>query len=1398
MTLVFRQQILLLLLFLTGITQAQPKLKFDHFTIANGLSNSGINVINQDSAGFLWIGTNDGLNRFDGQRFKVYVSNPTDTNTLQNSNIVSIYNKGYYLFVGSNGGLDLLNERTETIRHIHLEHSYDGFTCDNFYKDKNDNLLVTTNKGIYIFDWKGYVLKNVGKGHILSYFDNIPSKTIIQDKNGDYWVGTADMGVYHCTTKTGTVNELKFMEGNVNILRKNKIISLHQDIQGIVWIGSEKGLFATQPTSNVLKKYSVSWGNPKSIPHATVNNILEDSHKQLWFATNGSLTLYMRNEDSFVSYFHNDLDENSLSNNSVHCLFEDKQHNLWAGSGEDGLMVAKSQSINFFNLKRTGIQPLLNYSYVTAIAEGANNELWIGTNGGGVNHYIPKEKKVEYLPTDWFTIGGQQHTSIMSVMAARDGKIWIGAYLGGIVVYDPKSKQIFKYLDSNEIKSNKKSISNNIINHLYQDKAGNVWVATGGGGVDRIDHKTGQITNYSTNGKPNYALSSNFTTRIFEDSYGFIWIASYFGLNELNPRTGKISMFTPNNQPGSMWSNTIYDIYEDSKHQLWIGTEFGLHQYNRNKFTVYTTDNGLPGNVIKGILPDKKGNIWLSTNKGLCRFNLKSKECQNFGVQDGIISNEFYRGACSLDHNGWMYFGGEKGLTFFDPNRQPPARKNTSLIITGLYLYDKEVETNDATKILDKSITYTSKIKLRYDQSFISIEYARLNLTDPTRDSYSYILKGIDRQWNNVGNKRIAKYTNLPPGKYKFIVKSRSENGTENQASLDIVIRPPFWLSPISYIIYLLIIVTIIYFIYDHIHSRNRYKHNLLVERIEKEKAIEINQAKVRFFVNVSHEFKTPLTLIVSPLEKLISAGHNMDNEERNSLYHIIYRNTLRLSRLINQIMDLRKIDTGNIQLLATYNELTAFVKELALNFEDHARNHNIDFKVEVPEKQVYAWFDLDKIEKVVYNLLSNAFRYTPDGKQISIKLESKSIEELDEVNKAKYPEGLVRIIVADKGKGIPSDQIEKIFTRFYQINTETFADPACSGVGLSIAREFIDMHNGEITVTSQFKKGSEFTVILPLGKNHLKDEDIKETNDIDSEGDEILKPVPVIDNISDNKEDTTKDEQSQYKILVVEDNHELRHFLYNNLKNRYKVFEAANGKEALEIVGTNSPDIVVSDVMMPKMNGYELLKAIKTDVRTSHIPVILLTVLNSINNQLEGFEIGADDYITKPFNLPLLEARIFNLIESRKKLIRKFTADPKSSVEHFASNILDKKFMARAIEIVEKNLTNLDFTAEQFAEEINMSRSNLHVKLKALTGQSATEFIRSIKLKKSLNLLVDGRYNISEVSYQIGFNNVSYFNRCFKAIYGVTPGEYVQNYQEGKPIPLVRGKEKNDETKNT
>lgn len=1333
------------------------KLRFEHLSVSQGLSNGVVTVIVQDSVGFIWIGTQDGLNRYDGNKFEVYTHKPGDSLSIGGNNVNDILCDGHVIWVATTKGIDKYLLKEDIFLHIPVSVSSHQFFVSNVYKDFKNRIIISSSIGLFYYDEKSDTFKTfVIPGATAINNGSLEITSIFQDSDSAFWLGTSNAGLFRFDETKREFSTISHFSGSVNTFLGNKIFSFFEDNQHAVWVGTNVGLYSISKKNYTVKRYL----NDDGLPHITVNQIFEDSKNNLLIATNGGLSIFNRKNSSFRNYYHDDFDPTSLNNNSIRCIFEDAQKNLWLGSGEEGINISKTLSVHFESLRRLpNNSNSLNYSYVLSVIEDRNGNLWIGTNGGGVNFYETKTGRFSYPSIPYVNEFGRRAAAIKTILEAHDGTIWIGTYMGGLIVYDPDSK---KYTTFSNIGS-KNSISSNAINYLFQDSESRIWIATDGG-INIYDPVTADFSVLNTR---NSKISSDFINYFFEDNNHQIWVGTYFGLNRINPATMEISTFMQTKKPGSISSDISYCILQDSKNQIWIGTDFGLNLYDpqNNTFKLYTTDNGLPNNSISCILEDNRSNLWISTNKGISRYDINKDKFTNYSVKDGLTSTEYYHAACFKGKSGFMYFGGTEGLTYFNPDRIRPLNHNIPLVFTNLYIFNQAISPKDNT-VLDSVIFATSELTLNYDQSYIGIEFASLNFVNSSKDVFTYFLEGFDQQWNIASDSRIASYTKLPPGKYTLRVKAINENGSEVERSIAINVRPPFYKSIWAYFLYFFAIFALLYFFYSYLHSKTIYRHNLQLERIEKEKAIELNQAKVRFFVNVSHDFKTPLTLIVSPLEKLISKGKELSEAELTNLYHIIYRNTLKLSRLINQIMDLRRIDTGNVKLNVTENDVITFLKELSLNFQEHARQHKIDFKIEHEQDFLKVWYDTDKVEKVFFNIISNAFRYSADGKQIIVK-----VEKVDDVTNPKDSSNIssyAKISFIDQGRGIPEDQLDKVFSRFYQVQTESLANPASSGIGLSIAQEFVEMHQGFIQLISKPGKGSTFSVFLPLGKEHFHPEDFLT--------EVIVEPALQIESSVEAEQEQIITERKKYKLLIVEDNFELRNFLIDSLKNKYNVLEASNGRDGLNLASENLPDIVISDVMMPVMTGIELCKALKSDLKTSHIPVILLTVLNNVSNQIEGFEIGADDYVTKPFNLNLLEARIFNLIETRKRLSRRFMEDMKTDTSVKSHNYADEKFMQKALEVVEHNISNAEFSAEDFALQIGISRSNLHVKLKALTDQSATEFIRIIRLKKSIELLSTHRYNISEVSYMIGFNSISYFNRCFKQQFGITPSEFLSD----------------------
>ncbi|NLI25403.1 MAG: response regulator [Bacteroidales bacterium] len=1347
-------------------------LAFDRFSVYNGLSNSHVYCVFQDSTGFIWIGTEDGLNRFDGFSFRIYRNVPGDTTSLPDNVIYGICpDAGDDFWVATNSGIARYNSEFDYFENIPFFRGgkkISDVQVNDVIKTSRGSVFAATNTGLFEYH-SG--LKQFHPVFSLSVpnpvFQTGNISKLYEDRDRNLWVGFLNLGVWVYRNVRGDFQEIT-SSAVKDLFRNCKILGIYEDHNRFKWIGTEKGLFCYDP--NLQKVIRENFFLPPRLPHKQVSAIFQDSQNRFWIGTDGGLILYRKEDDSFYPYFHDEFDEHSLSNNAVACIFEDRQKNLWIGTKEGGMNLSRSRFIQFNHLtKKAGTRPGLNYAYVLSIMEDTDGNLWVGTNGGGINFIDRKNNKILYYTPGNSPAGGIKEDAVQTICQDKSGNIWFGTYGGGLTFLDRRSGRFRTFLFNAHDTT---GLPSNIVNSVFCDRNGLLWIGTHGGVTLMNPSEPGKFLNFLQRvDSSGSGLTSNFITVFYEDQKGRMWIGTFKGLNRFDPEQKKIVQFLHSPEKNSLSNNAIHALYEDHNHFLWIGTGNGLNRYDEKNqtFKAFYERDGLPNNTINGIIEDERGNLWISTNQGLSMFDPATERFVNFGTEDGLGVIEFHHGAYARGKSGNFYFGGKSGLTFFNPMFFSVQSFIYPLVINDIRIFNVPVVPGKNSP-LRKSVTRITDLVLNYNQSFISIGFSALNFVNPGKDQYSYFLEGYDHRWISVQNYRYASYSNLPPGKYILRLKViNGITGVTASKNIPIIIKPPFWRSPYSYAVYGTVLFLLFYLGYSYIKARNLYRHNLVLERMEKEKMKEVNQTKLRFFINMSHELKTPLTLILSPLERLLTHEQNLGSDERRKLYRVIYRNANRLSRLVSQIMDLRRLDDGKIELNASETDLVAFVRAVSRYFEDYAVNHSIEFSVEPETESLPVWIDREKFEKILFNLLSNAFKFTPDGGKVRVLIKMAK----DNRNNA----SVAQVCISDTGIGIPYELQERIFERFYQIPGQTAYNATSSGIGLSIAKEFAELHGGTITLSSQPGKGSVFCVAIPMDTGHLKPEEMiprGEDHFVIHDLAEYAEEQELPDSHPAIQKELLDPGRPKRKILIVEDNYELRNFLMDSLDEKFDVYEAADGEEGLMMVQDVLPEIVISDVMMPKMNGIELCRAIKSDVRISHIPVILITVLNSEKDKIEGLESGADDYLIKPFNLRVLELKISNIIENRQRLVKKYLNEIDPDLRFMARSRTDEAFLQKAAEIVEKHLTEPDFSAEDFSHEMGMSRSNVHVKLRALAHQSTTEFIRTFRLKKAAVLLMTGQYNISEVCFKVGFNNISYFNRCFKKHFGMTPSEYL------------------------
>jgi signal transduction histidine kinase/DNA-binding response OmpR family regulator/streptogramin lyase len=940
-----------------------------------------------------------------------------------------------------------------------------------------------------------------------------------------------------------------------------------------------------------------------------------------------------------------------------------------------------------------------------------------------------------------------------------EGILWIGTYYGGLNRFDGKNFTRYRYNANDPA-----GLSNDHIWEIYEDRERNLWIGTLGGGIDLLDRKTNRFTNYrSTPGQPG-PLRSNYISAILQDRKGNLWVGSSSGIAVLQKGKTTPLFFQRSNDKNSLSEDNVICLLEDSKGRMWIGTREGLNLYNEQtgQFQVFTTSDGLPANMILNILEDNHQTLWISTPNGLCNaIPVEKEEGLSFTIitydeMNNLQHLEFNDNAALKTRSGELIFGGPSGFNIIDADKIKKLSNRPEIVFTGLQILNKAVEPGELVNdrvLLKQSLSRLGAIDLEYSENVFSIEFASLDFTHSRRDRYAYMLEGFNTDWLYADHtQRRATYTNLNPGHYTLKVKVLNRDGLWSDIkTLRINIQPPFWRTPLAYIIYVLIAAGLFLLArritLDRIHMRFEVRQ----QRREAERAHALEQLKTKFFTNVSHEFRTPLSLIIAPLERIIR--QTADDEQKKQL-NLVQRNAKRLLNLVNQLLDFRKMEVQEVKLHPAIGDIVSFIHDISNSFMDVAEKKKMQYSFSSNVDSLEIYFDRDKIEKILFNLLSNAFKYTHDNGIVSVNLVYNQPVTVD-------GDGTLAIEVLDTGIGIPANQHEKIFERFFQTDVPTSMVNQGTGIGLAITKEFVRLHNGIITVKSEPEKGSCFTVLLPARK--IAEPSVRVA--ISAMAGDVEEQLPL-------EESNTKDRKKT--IIIVEDNEDLRFYLKDNLKMQYHIEEATNGREGWEKIKRLNPDLVVSDIMMPVMDGIELARKIKSETPTAHIPVILLTAMGSEEKQLEGLKAGVNDYITKPFTFEILASRIRNLLAQQKLLQKRFQKQIEVNPGEVTVTPVDERFLKQALEVVEKFIGEPDFSVEDLSREMHMSRVALYKKILSLTGKAPLEFIRSIRLKRAAQLLVKSGLSVSEVAYEVGFNNPKNFTKYFKEEFKVLPSQFM------------------------
>ncbi len=1345
--------------------------QFERLTIQDGLSNNRVNAILQDKKGFMWFGTEGGLNRFDGYTVTSYGHLP-----MYEGSVLFEDSRGLLWLTALGGRLfrfDKISERFveypslgQGVHQVFEDNSGDLWTATwgagvGRYVPTSDSFQVYThwpgrpgtlpdnNVGAVCVDNEGQLLVGTGSG--VSSFDKQRDEfhhleggpgnyvsSIVVDAHETVWAGT-NHGLWEI--------DRSHSRSTIHLNKKrewNDILFLYEDSRSELWVASGGGISRFDRVTRKFKNFE-NYIPPETTLGITwpVKPIFEDRTGTLWSGVSSVLAVFDRVKQDFVLCSFEPRSPKYTEANVTSAMYQDRSGRMWFGTMSRGVEWTDRNRKPFIDIRLSGLSPS-----VISILTDQDGILWLGQPEGLCR--LDPRSGVQILyqrnPSNSRSLSGNV---IASIAEESPKTLWLGTYERGLNRFDKQTGLSTRFVHDER---NPRSLRSNNIGSLLIDRTGVLWV--GAEGLDKLTPGTNTFSHLNVDSAGNPYIMS-----LLEDQSGVLWIGTATGLASFDRKLAKFEHYRNDPTAGtSLSNNAVNALHEDRQGSLWIGTDNGLNKFEKSTstFSHITEKDGLASDKIIGILEDDHGSLWMLTPKGISRYNPATGSIRNYDQRDGVRLDAAIYSPYFKDRNGEMFFGGFSGLIRFHPDSIKDNPTVPSVVITSFKKFEQPVR-------FDTSISEKRLIELSYKDNVFSFEFAALNLLSAEKNQYAYKLEGFDKDWIYSGTKRSATYTNLDGGTYVFRVKGSNNDGVWNEqgTSIAVVITPPPWKTTWAYLFYVSIAAMTLYGIRRYQLNKLNVRHQLELTALESKTLREVDEVKSRFFANISHEFRTPLSLILGPVEAMSLAAR--DEKVRENLAMIL-RNARRLLSLVNQLLDLSRIEGHKMKLRARETDLIDIVRGVAASFESLAVRKDIQLSV-VWDAPVIGYFDDEVVVKIITNLLSNAFKFTGEGGRVSVEVRSGKVDS----------PGCVSIAVVDTGVGIPADQHEKIFDRFYQVDGAATREHEGTGIGLALTRELVQLHKGRIEVASEPGHGSSFTVTLPLGKAHLLEEEI--VNDKSDIAREVTVSVdtltdsdggaPAGDAIGEGRDEPPS-------VLVVEDNADMRRYIRSRLEGTYAVLEAENGSAGMETAITSGPDLIVSDVMMPKMDGLELCKRLKQDLRTSHIPIILLTAKAGKGHRIEGLGIGADDYLVKPFDAEELAARIANLIEQRRMLRMRFQKEIVLKPNDIAVTPVDAQFLQRVMGLVEEHMADSEFGTEAMGKELYLSRMQLHRKLKALTGRSPHEFLRAMRLQRAAQLLRKGAGNVSEIAYEVGFNNLSHFAKSFREEFGQSPSEFV------------------------
>ena len=1378
-------------------TQPGEALSFEHLTVVDGLPENSVWATLQDHLGLLWFGTQNGLVKYDGYTYSVYKPDPDDPHSLSGPRIYAIEEDADGdLWVGTwASGLNHFDRETERFtRYQHdpadpnsLGHNTVFSILEN---DDGTFWLATMGGGLNHFD-PGTGLFTRYRYDPMGGLQDDATHGLWKDDEGMLWVGTHAGGLHRFDPETEMFTVYQHDENDPYSLSHNDVNVIYQDREGTFWIGTAGGLNHFDPETGRFMSFHHDPDDPNTLSFDYVLRILEDREGALWIGVGGNdvqggLNLFDRETGLVTRYQYDADDPGSLGGNYVTSLYEDRQGALWVGTLGGGVSKLDRAADKFpYYARDADDANSLSTNQILSLYEDDDGTLWIGTWGGGLNKFDPETNTFTHYRHDPNDPNSPIGNEILTIYEDREGILWLGTW-NGLDRFDPRTERFTHFLHDPD---NANSLSTNQVSAIHEDREGMLWIGTWGNGVNRYDRATNIFTRFVNDQDDPMSLSSNGVRAFFEDDEGGFWIATSDNMmNWFDPATERFEVFEP---MGGQLQILSFARSEAMPGQFWLGTNLqGLHLYDfeTNTSEAFTEKDGLPHDTVLGLLEDDEGYVWVGTARGLSKFDPRTKTFRTYDLTERLQGNKLMDMPVYKGRSGALYFGGSTGFIAFHPERVTDNPYMPPVVLTDFQLFTESVSVGEDSP-LKAHVSVTEEIRLAHWQNDLSFTFAALNYQAPEQNRYAYKLDHYDDDWRYAGAGRTATYTNLAPGEYVFRATGSNNDDlwSDEGASIRLVIAPPWWKTLWAYALFLVLGVASLFGL---IRWRVRYLERRAGEleamvsartaevvqqkatiEAQAQKLQELDRLKSRFFANISHEFRTPLLLILGPLQDTLDGVYGSVGAALRRQIEMMQRSGYRLLRLINQLLDLSKLESGNMRLQARRANLMPFLKGIVLSFSSMAERKHIDLQLHTEENRIDLDFDPDKLEKVFFNLLSNAFKFTPEHGAISVHAGTVAGEDQ------------VEIRVSDTGRGIPPEALPFIFDRFHQVDAATAREHEGTGIGLALVRELVTLHGGTITAESTPGEGSAFIVRIPVSGapervdgERAEDEAVQGDGAVNGRYREIsLRALWEIESdggVADVELPSPLPAEAP-TILLVEDNPDVRAYVKTHLARHYHLDEAADGVEGLEQARRRPPDLIISDVMMPRMDGYALCRTIKTDPDLNHIPVILLTAKAGEESKVEGLETGADDYIYKPFSADELLARAENLIEIRRLLRQRFSREVVAvQPSEIAVTSTDTAFLERVQAVVEEYMANSNFGAEWLADEVGLSPRQLRRKLKDLTNLSTAGYIRSMRLQRAAQLLEEQAGNVSEVAYAVGFQDPKHFSKLFRQVFGVAPSQ--------------------------